>query len=179
MKLYYSPAACSLSPHIVLLQAGIPFSIQRADLKTKKTDTGGDFLTVNSKGAVPALQLDDGRILTEGAVIVQYLADLKPQSGLAPPIGSYERYELASILNYIASMRYKGSSPLVQSRASHPSGRPRPWPTCDKEVHLAVGSPRREALFVGWTFHGRRCVLVYRAELDLASRASTSPNGPC
>jgi glutathione S-transferase len=81
MKLFYFPGACSLSPHIVLLEAGIPFNMVKVDMATKKTGDGTDFLAVNPKGAVPALQLDDGRVLTEGPVIVQYLADLKPESG--------------------------------------------------------------------------------------------------
>jgi glutathione S-transferase len=112
MKLYYSPGACSLSPHIVLTEAGLPYTVEKVDLKTKKTEKGADFLAINSKGAVPTLQLDDGRILTEGAVIVQYVADQKPESGLAPRAGTFERYQLAEILNYIASEVHKGFSPL-------------------------------------------------------------------
>jgi glutathione S-transferase len=112
MKLYYSPGACSLAPHIVLLEAGLPFSLEKVDLKAKKTETGVDYTTVNSKGAVPALQTDDGRVLTEGSAVTQYLADQKPGSGLAPPAGSFERYQLAEILNYITSELHKGFSPL-------------------------------------------------------------------
>jgi glutathione S-transferase len=112
MKLYYASGACSLSPHIVLLEAGLPFTLEKIDFKTKKTGTGVDFSTINSKGAVPTLQLDDGRILTEGPAIVQYLADQKPESGLAPRAGSFERYQLMEILNYITSELHKGFSPL-------------------------------------------------------------------
>jgi glutathione S-transferase len=112
MKLFYSPGACSLAPHIVLLEAGLPFSLEKVDLGSKKTEHGLDYTTVNSKGAVPALQMDDGRVLTEGAAVMQYLADQKPGSGLAPPAGSFERYQLAEILNYIASEIHKGFSPL-------------------------------------------------------------------
>lgn len=108
MKLFYAPGACSLSPHIVLLEAGIPFTAEKVDLRTKKTASGADFGSINSKGGVPALQLDDGRILTEGPAVVQYLADLKPESGLAPPPGSYERYQLMEMLNYITSELHKG-----------------------------------------------------------------------
>jgi glutathione S-transferase len=118
MKLYYYPAACSLSPHIVLLEAGLPFTLEKVDLGTKKTATGADFLAINSKGAVPALQLDDGRVLTEGPAIVQYLADLKPDSGLAPRPGSFERYQLMEILNYITSELHKGFSPLFNPKLS-------------------------------------------------------------
>jgi glutathione S-transferase len=112
MKLYYSPGACSLSPHIVLLEAGLPHTLERVDLKTKKTEKGTDYFTINSKGSVPALQLDDGRLLTEGPAVVQYLADLKPESGLAPPQGSFERYRLMEILNYITAELHKGYGPL-------------------------------------------------------------------
>jgi glutathione S-transferase len=112
MKLYYFTGACALSPHIVALEAGVPVTMVKIDSKTKKTETGEDFLTVNSKGAVPALQLDDGRVLTEGPAIVQYLADLKPESGLAPRAGTFERYQLMEILNYLTSEVHKSFSPL-------------------------------------------------------------------
>jgi len=115
MKLYYSTGACSLSPRIVLLEAGLPFTAEKVDLKSKKTASGGDYLRINSKGAVPALELDDGRVLTEGPAIVQYLADLKPDSGLAPRAGSFERYQLMEILNYITSEVHKGFSPLFKA----------------------------------------------------------------
>ena len=94
MKLYYSPGACSLSPHIVLREAGLPFELERVDTKKARTAGGADYLTVNPKGYVPALQLDDGQVLTEGPAIVQYLADQRPESGLAPAAGSLERYRL-------------------------------------------------------------------------------------
>jgi len=112
MKLYYFTGACALSPHIVALEAGVAVTMVKIDSKTKKTETGEDFLKINSKGAVPALQLDDGRVLTEGPAIVQYLADLKPESGLAPRAGTFERYQLMEMLNYITSEVHKSFSPL-------------------------------------------------------------------
>jgi glutathione S-transferase len=112
MKLYLTPGACSLSPHIVLLEAGLPFTTEKTDLHSKKTEKGVDFLTINSKGAVPALVLDDGQVLTEGPVIIQYLADQKPDSGLAPRAGSLERYRLMEILNYLSSDVHKTFGPL-------------------------------------------------------------------
>ena len=118
MKLYYVPGACSLSPHIVLLELGLPYTLEKIDFATKKTAVGGDYFAINSKGAVPALQLDDGRTLTEGPAIVQYLADQKPDSGLAPRAGTFERYQLMEILNYITSELHKGFSPLFNPKIS-------------------------------------------------------------
>ena len=118
MKLYYFAGACSLSPHIVLLEAGLPYTLVKVDSKTKKTEGGGDYLAINSKGAVPALQLDDGRVLTEGPAVVQYLADLKPESGLAPRAGTFERYQLMEILNFITSEIHKSFSPLFNPASS-------------------------------------------------------------
>jgi glutathione S-transferase len=118
MKLYYVPGACSLSPHIVLLELGLSATLEKVDFVTKKTSTGIDYFTINSKGAVPALELDDGRRLTEGPAIVQYLADLKPDSGLAPRAGTFERYQLMEILNYITSELHKGFSPLFNPHIS-------------------------------------------------------------
>jgi glutathione S-transferase len=118
MKLYYFPGACALSPHIVLLEAGLPFTLVKVDSKTKKTESGADYFAINSKGAVPALQFDDGRVLTEGPAIVQYLADQKPESGLAPRAGTFERYQLMEILNYITSEVHKSFTPLFNPAGS-------------------------------------------------------------
>ncbi|MGG6462814.1 glutathione transferase GstA [Solilutibacter silvestris] len=112
MKLYYSPGACSLAPHIVALEAGIGLTLDKVDLKEKKTSDGRDYLAINPKGYVPALELDSGELLTEGPAIDQYLADLKPESGLAPANGTMARYQLQSLLNYITSEIHKSYSPL-------------------------------------------------------------------
>jgi glutathione S-transferase len=112
MKLYYSPGACSLSPHIVLRELGEPVTLVKVDLKTKRTETGADYLAINGKGYVPALELDDGQVLTEGPAIVQYLADRKPQAGLAPAGGTMERYRLQEWLNFISTELHKQFSPL-------------------------------------------------------------------
>jgi glutathione S-transferase len=118
MKLYYSPGACSLSPHIVLREAGLAFTLEKTDLKTKKTAGGVDYWSINSKGTVPALQLDDGRVLTEGPAIVQYVADQKPDSGLAPRFGTFERYQLMEMLNYLGSEIHAGFHPLFTPTSS-------------------------------------------------------------
>ena len=112
MKLYYSPGACSLSPHIVAHEAGIALELEKVDLKTKQTESGQDFLSISPRGYVPALQLDNGEVLAEGPAIVQYLADLKPESGLAPANGSMARYRLQEWLTYIGTEIHKSYSPL-------------------------------------------------------------------
>jgi glutathione S-transferase len=112
MKLYYSPGACSLSPHIVLREAELPFELVKVDNKAKKTDKGEDFLAINRKGYVPVLELDDGERLTEGPAIVQYLADRVPQKALAPQNGTFARYRLQEWLNFITSELHKSFGPL-------------------------------------------------------------------
>lgn len=112
MKLYYAPDTCSLSPHIVLCELGLPFTLVRVNNQTKRTADGGNFLDINPKGYVAALQRDDGQVLTEGPAIVQYLADLKPQAGLAPANGSWERSRLQEWLNFISTEIHGGFGPL-------------------------------------------------------------------
>ena len=116
MRLYYVPGACSLSPHIVLREAGLPFELDKVSFATRKTESGADFNAINSKGQVPTLQLDNGEILTEGAVIVQYIADRKPESGLVPPAGSPERYRVQEWLNYIGSELHKSFGPMFNPK---------------------------------------------------------------
>src|SRR5882757_6876797 len=107
MKLYYTPGACALSPHIVASEAGIDLDLKKVDLQAKVTAAGHDYSKVNSKGYVPALQLDNGEVLTEGPAIVQYLADQKPASKLAPAAGTLERYRLQEMLGYLNSEIHK------------------------------------------------------------------------
>jgi glutathione S-transferase len=112
MKLYYTPGACSLSPHIVACEAGIDLTLEKVDLQTKLTEGGVDFSKINPKGYVPTLQLDNGEFLTEGPVVVQYLADQKPASRLAPASGTLDRYRLQEMLIYINSEIHKSYSRL-------------------------------------------------------------------
>ncbi|MER0784311.1 glutathione transferase GstA [Pseudomonas aeruginosa] len=122
MKLYYAPYTCSLSPHIVLRELGLPFELVKVDNKTKLTADGRDFRTVNPKGYVAALELDDGQVLTEGPAIVQYLADLKPESGLAPATGTWERVRLQEWLNFVTSEIHAGSAPLFNAALPEDAG---------------------------------------------------------
>ena len=121
MKLYYAPGACSLSPHIVSREAGVELELEQVDNREKKTKSGKDFWGINPKGQVPVLELDTGQRLTEGPVIVQYLADRKPDCGLVPPQGSIDRYRVQEWLNFVTSE--------LQSRLVRFFGRRRPTNT--------------------------------------------------
>ncbi|HCK02775.1 MAG TPA: glutathione transferase GstA [Serratia grimesii] len=116
MKLYFAPNTCSLSPHIVLRELGLPFELICVNNRTKRSADGKDFSHVNPKGYVAALMLDDEQVITEGAAIVQYLADLRPEAALAPPNGSFDRVRLQEWLNFITSEIHSGSSPLFNTR---------------------------------------------------------------
>ena len=117
MKLYFAPGSCSMSPHIALREAGLAFDLVPVDLGSQKTKTGQDFTKINPKGYVPTLELDDGSILTEGSAIVQYVADKKPESGLAPKPGTMERVRLQEWLNYISTELHKSFSPFFDDAA--------------------------------------------------------------
>jgi glutathione S-transferase len=129
MKLYFAPGACSLSPHIVSREAGIPLTLIKVDTSTKKLADGGDYWAINPKGYVPALELDNGELLTEGPTIVQYLADSKPEAKLVPAAGTFERYRVQEALGYINSEIHKTYSPLFRATTS-------PELRKDREEHL-------------------------------------------
>lgn len=112
MRLYYSPGACSLAPHIVAREAGVPIELVRVDLPSKTTEHGENFLTINPKGSIPALVFADGTILTEGAVVSQFLADKAPGVGLLPAHGTFDRYRALEWLNFIATELHKGFGTL-------------------------------------------------------------------
>jgi glutathione S-transferase len=116
MKLYYAPQACSLAPHIVLCELDLPFELVRVDNSTKQTPTGEDFLAINPKGYVAALQLDNGEVLTEGPAILQYLADLRPEANLAPANGTFERVRLQEWLNFVSTEIHGGLGWLFNSQ---------------------------------------------------------------
>jgi glutathione S-transferase len=114
MKLYFAPGACSLSPHIVMREAGMKFDLEQVNNQEKKTKSGVDYWTVNGKGQVPVLEFDDGERLTEGPVIVQWIADQNPSSGLVPPAGSLDRYRVQEWLNFTTSELHKSFGPIFR-----------------------------------------------------------------
>ena len=136
MKLYYSPGACSMAPHIVLREAGYKFDTEKVDIPNKKTERGEDYWKINPKGYVPALQLDDGQVLTEVGVICQYLADQKADSGLAPKPGTMERYRLMEMINFAASEVHKQIGALFNPKLTPEM----------KEVQIGVIERRLNAL---------------------------------
>ena len=118
MKLYYAPGVCSLSPHIVAHEAGVKLELVKTDIKTKTIEGGGDYKKINPLGYVPALQLDDGTVLTEGPAIVQYLADQKPATKLAPAAGTIDRYRVQEWLAFIGTELHKNFGPLFNRASS-------------------------------------------------------------
>lgn len=118
MKLYYTPGTCSTAPRILLAEAGIACEQESVSFKNKQTASGADYLQINPNGYVPALQLDDGTILTEGPAIDQYIADLAPEKKLAPPNGSFARYQMQSWLNFIGTELHKGGYSILFDRGA-------------------------------------------------------------
>jgi glutathione S-transferase len=148
MKLFISPGVCSLAPHIALISAGMPFSVERVNMKTKAIASGGDFRDINDKGALPALQLDDGRVLTEAAVLLQYIADQAPGANLAPAYGSFERYQVMEWLNYIATEVHKRFTPLFTPGCSE-EGRTAAWAALARPLGYLAGKLEGRAFLAG------------------------------
>lgn len=151
MKLFFSPGACSLAPHIALIATGLPFSAERVSLKTKLTASGGDFRAINDKGSVPALQLDNGKVLTEAAVLLQYIVDQAPEAGLAPAAGTVERYELMAWLNYIATELHKRFTPLFTPGCTE-EGRSAAWAALARPLAYIAGKLEGKDFLAGASF---------------------------
>ena len=118
MKLYFSPGACSLASHIALREAGLPFELVRVDTGVHKLKDGTDYYKINPKGYVPAIQLDDGQLMTEGVALLQYIGDQVPAKGLIPKAGSFERFRANEWLTFVSSEIHKGYSPLFNAKLS-------------------------------------------------------------
>ena len=117
MKLYYSPGACSQAPHILLHEIGLSHDAERVDLRQKVTETGRNYLDINPKGAVPALELDNGEVLTENAIVLQYLGDRSSATDVLPPIGQFRRYRVLELVNFITTELHKSFGPLFSPEA--------------------------------------------------------------
>jgi Glutathione S-transferase, N-terminal domain len=157
MKLYFAPGACSLSPHIVLREAGYNFELEQVNNAEKKTKSGKDYWSINGKGQVPVLELDTGERLTEGPAIVQYLADQKPAAGLAPAAGVMDRYRVQEWLNFIGTELHKTFGPIFR-------------PTTRQAFRLARQAACRPHVSCGRQVQHRRCLSVHRAALVAADR---------
>ncbi|EKT4467961.1 glutathione transferase GstA [Pseudomonas putida] len=151
MKLFYSPGACSLSPHIVLNELGLPYSVEKVDLKHHTTADGADYYTINPKGYVPALQLDNGEVLTEGPAIVQYLADQKPQANLLPPAGSLERARVQEWLHFIGTEVHKTLAALFNPSIT-PEARSKTIDTFGKRLDFVEQALQGKDYLTGNTF---------------------------
>jgi len=145
MKLYYSPGACSLAPHIVLRELGFNFELVKVDLRAKQYAGGEDFTKINPKGSVPTLELDNGECLTEGAVILQYLADQKPDGGLSPAHGTMSHYRMLEWLNYVATDLHKGFSPLfgAEGMVANAEGREQLKVSARKNLQRRYATPAK------------------------------------
>ncbi|HEY6096102.1 MAG TPA: glutathione transferase GstA [Gallionellaceae bacterium] len=175
MKLYYSPGACSLSPHIVLAESGLSFDVEKVDFSAMKTERGVDFAKINPKGYVPVIALDNGQMLTEGSAIVQYIADQVPQKKLAPPAGTMERYRLMEWLNFIATELHKGGfSPLFNPDLPDEL-RAKATERLSKRIGIAAAQLGKTRFLMGDTFTVADAYLFTmlrwapRVKLDLAS----------
>jgi glutathione S-transferase len=151
MKLYFAPFACSLAVHIALREAGLPFDLESVDLRTKKTSSGADYLGVNPKGYVPALQIEPGVVLTEVHALLQYVADQRPESGLAPRNGSLERYRLQEMLAYVGTEIHKAFSPLWNPQTA-PETRAANVASITRRLGLLEDTLGRQSFLLGETF---------------------------
>ena len=164
MKLYYSPGACSLSPHIALLEAGLPYDLVKVDLRAKKLENGDDYLKINPKGQVPALALDTGELVTEGPVIVQMIADKAAAKNLAPARDSAERYKLLEWLNYITTELHKNFGPMFTPVLADDAKAFFKDRVMGKFKYID-GAARRPRLSDGQAVHRRRRLSVHDAGL--------------
>jgi glutathione S-transferase len=150
MKLYFSPGSCSMAEHIALTESGLSFEAVRVDLRTG-TCNGEPFKAMNPKGYVPALQLPDGRWLTEGVALLSYIADLKPESGLLPANGSWERYKALEWLTFISTELHKGFSPLWNS-ATGTADKEAAWERLSSRIELLNEQLKSQEFLLGQTF---------------------------
>ena len=176
MKLYFAPGACSLSPHIVMREAGAKFDLEQVNNQEKKTKSGIDYWTINAKGQVPVLEFDNGERLTEGPVIVQWIADQNPAAGLVPPAGKLERYRVQEWLNFITSELHKTFGPIFRPTTpdaykAHLQGE------SGQALRLARQAARRQAVPDGRQVHASPMPICSRCCAGPRASTSTSPSG--
>jgi len=152
MKLFFSPGACSLAPHILLCEARLPFTTERVDTQTHKTEHGTDFYSVNPKGCVPVLELDNGERLTEGPIISQYLSDTAKNTDLMPAAGTFARYRVMEWQNYITSELHKSFSPLFGNPALDSDGKTKYGDVLRKKLGWVSSKLRGKQYLTGDTF---------------------------
>jgi glutathione S-transferase len=183
MKLYFAPGACSLAPHIVLREVGAQFAMERVDLKAHKLGNGADYYTINPRGSVPVLELDNGERLSEGPVICQYLADQAGNTQLMPAAGTMQRYRVAEWQNYITSELHKSFSPIFGSPALDDAGKSafgqRLRAAAAEEVRLGLRAAHRQAVSDRGRLHRGGCVSVRGEPLGDAYQAGSLPGPEC
>jgi len=151
MLLYYVPGACSLAPHILLREAGLPFELRKVDFANRRLEDGTDYGRINPKGYIPALELDSGERLTETSAILQYIADQRPQAQLAPPAGTLARYRMLEWLSFTGAEIHKGFAPLFNPQST-PEWRSGAKGLLERRLDWLAGAVRAEAYLVGETF---------------------------
>ena len=175
MELYYSPFACSLASHITLREAGLDAGLVPVTLSSKKTADGRDFFTVNPKGQVPALRLDDGAILTENTAVIQYLADLEPAAGLLPPVGSPDRYRVLEWMSFVSTEVHKACFAVMFNPESPPEAKAWARATLPKKLEHAAGELGDREFLVGGRFTVADAYLTWALNLATLAKFDLPP----
>ena len=175
MELYYSPFACSLASHITLREAGLDAGLVPVTLSSKKTADGRDYFTVNPKGQVPALRLDDGAILTENTAVIQYLADLKPAAGLLPPVGSPDRYRVLEWMSFVSTEVHKACFAVMFNPESPPEAKAWARATLPKKLEHAASELGDREFLVGGRFTVADAYLTWALNLATLAKVELPP----
>ena len=175
MELYYSPFACSLASHITLREAGLDAGLVPVTLSSKKTADGRDYFTVNPKGQVPALRLDDGAILTENTAVIQYLADLEPAAGLLPPVGSPDRYRVLEWMSFVSTEVHKACFAVMFNPESPPEAKAWARATLPKKLEHAAGELGDREFLVGGRFTVADAYLTWALNLATLAKFDLPP----
>lgn len=175
MELYYSPFACSLASHITLREAGLDVGLVAVTLSSKKTADGRDYFTVNGKGQVPALRLDDGAVLTENTAVIQYLADLKPAAGLLPPVGSPDRYRVLEWMSFVSTEIHKACFAVMFNPDAPPEAKTYARATLPKKLDHVAGELGDREFLVGGRFTVADAYLTWALNLATLAKVELPP----